>query len=176
MRIFPAVLLLILLQALTLAAPSAATAQDTASPEQMEEHDGLVFKSGESTAFTGLVQDFHQSGHPRLEARYAAGKLTASTVWYETGQVAEQVTVASDTWTIRRFGETGLLEEETVAGFEDGHKVSEQTRRWDAQGRLRTEVGFLKGKLQGTLKEYDDSGALTRNEIYEQGNLVKKIK
>jgi antitoxin component YwqK of YwqJK toxin-antitoxin module len=176
MRTIPTVLILALTLAMSLAKPSAATAQDTASPEQMEERGGLVFKSSEQPPFTGTVQDFHQSGKPRLEARYEAGKLVSSTVWYDNGQVAEQVSVVSDTWTIRRFGDTGRLEEETVARFQDGHKVSEETKRWDEDGRLRTEAGFEKGKLQGPLKEYDASGNLTRDEVYEQGKLVKKIK
>jgi len=170
------ILLAALILALALARPPVAPAQGYASPEQMEERGGLIFKSGDQTPYTGTVEDFHQSGKPRLEARYEDGKLASSTVWYENGQMAEHVSAALDTWTIRRYGETGRLEEETVARFQNGHKVSEQTRLWDEDGTLRTEAGFEKGKLQGPLKEYDPSGALVRDELYEQGKLVKKTK
>jgi len=156
--------------------PHLAAAAPDASPEDMVDQNGLMHKAGEAAPFTGMVRDFHPSGKPRLEARYEAGKLVSSTVWYASGQKAEEVSVASDTWTIRRFGETGRLEQETVAHFKDGHKVSEQTKRWDESGTLRTETGFENGKLQGELKEYSPAGALVRDEIYNQGVLVKKLK
>jgi antitoxin component YwqK of YwqJK toxin-antitoxin module len=156
------------------AAPAAA--QSAVSPEEMEERGGLLYKIGDKTPFTGLVQDFHQSGRVRLEARYASGRLASSTVWYENGQLAEQVDVAGDAWTIRRYSENGRLEEQTVATFQNGRKLTEQSKVWDESGQLRTEAGFHAGKLHGPLKEYDPSGALVRDEIYEQGKLVKKIK
>jgi len=84
--------------------------------------------------------------------------------------------VSAGVWTIRRFTENGRLEEETVAAFEGGRKVSEQSRMWDEAGRLRGEAGFKAGKLHGPLKEYDASGALTRDELYEQGKLIRKNK
>lgn len=172
MRAILTVLLLVLALMRSLVCP----AENMASPEQMEEHDGIVRKSGDTSPYTGLVQDYHQSGKPRLEARYDAGKLVSSKVWYENGQLAEAVTVSGDTWTIRRYGEAGRLEEETVAQFRDGHKVSELAKVWYENGQLKTEAGFASGKLQGTLKEYDPSGALVRHEVYEQGTLVKKTK
>jgi len=168
-------LLLALLLILCTGARLAAAPPD-ASPEDMVEQNGLIYKAGDQTPFTGTVRDYHQSGKPRLEARYEAGKLVSSTVWYATGQKAEEVSVASDTWTIHRFGETGKMEQEIVARFKDGHKISEQTKRWDEQGTLRSEAGFEKGKLQGELKEYSPSGTLERDEIYDQGALVKKLK
>ena len=168
--------LLIALLVILCAGPHFAMAAPDASPEDMVEQNGLIHKAGEAAPFTGMVRDYHQSGKPRLEARYEAGKLVSSTVWYASGQKAEEVSVASDAWTIRRFGETGRLEQETVAHFKDGHKVSEQTKRWDESGMLRTEAGFEKGKLQGELREYSPAGQLLRDEVYDQGVLVKKLK
>ena len=162
--------------ALALSASGAATAQSAASPEEMEERGGLIYRSGEQAPYSGLVQDLHQSGQARLEAVYEAGKLRSSKVWYENGQMAEQVDVAADTWTIRRFGEGGRLEEQTLATFRNGRKISEQSRLWDESGQLRTEAGFQSGKLHGALKEYDASGAVVRDELYDQGKLVKKNK
>jgi len=156
--------------------PLVLTAQSAASPEEMEEHGGLLHKSGDKVPYTGLVQDFHQSGKTRLEARYEAGKLVSSKVWYENGQLAEEVSASPDNWAIRRYGENGRLEEETLARFKDGRKVSEQAKVWYENGQLRTEAGFLAGKLHGLLKEYDPSGVLVRDELYEQGKLVRKIK
>ena len=168
--------LIVLLLALTLAGPQPATAQRSASPEEMEERGGLVHKAGDPAPFSGIVQDYHQSGKPRLEARYEAGKLTSSKVWYENGQLAEEVGVTQDAWSIRRFSENGALEEETQAKFQDGRKVSEQAKVWYENGQLRTEAGFASGKLQGPLREYDPSGVLVRDEVYDQGRLVKKNK
>lgn len=165
-----------LLLALALLRPQAHAAQAAASPEEMEERGGLIHKSGDSAPYSGQVQDLHQSGKPRLEAVYSGGRLVSSKVWYENGQIAEEVSVASDTWTIRRYGESGRLEEETVAVFQGGRKVSENTKLWGETGHVRTEAGFKGGKLHGPLKEYDDSGQLVRDELYEQGKLVKKIK
>lgn len=182
MRTLSAALCLVMLLALTLARPSTliaqtmALGQNSVSPEELEESGGLVRKTGEKAPYTGLVQDYHRSGSLRLEARYDAGKLVVSKVWYENGQLAEEVTVASDTWTIQRYGETGKLEERTVAHFAGGRKVSEQTRLWDENGQLRTEAGFELGKLQGPLKEFDASGEVVRDELYEKGKLVKKNK
>ncbi|WP_156920980.1 toxin-antitoxin system YwqK family antitoxin [Fundidesulfovibrio putealis] len=165
-----------LILALVLASAASVLAQGAASPEEMEERGGLIYKAGDKTPYTGMVQDLHQSGKVRLEARYAAGKLNASKVWYENGQLAEQVDVTADTWSIKRFGESGRLEEQTVATFQNGRKVSEQSRLWDEAGQLRTEAGFQAGKLHGPLKEYDASGAVVRDEVYDQGKLVKKNK
>jgi len=165
-----------LILGLALASAAPVLAQGAASPEEMEERGGLVYKAGDKIPFTGLVQDFHQSGKVRLEARYAAGKLNASKVWYENGQLAEQVDVSADTWSIKRFGEGGRLEEQTVAIFQNGRKVSEQSKLWDESGQLRTEAGFQAGKLHGPLKEYDAAGAVVRDEVYDQGKLVKKNK
>lgn len=182
MRTLSVVLSLVLLLALALARPSAllaqtiALGQNSVSPEELEESGGLVRKAGDKSPYTGLVQDYHRSGSLRLEARYEAGRLVSSKVWYENGQLAEEVSVASDTWTIQRYGETGKLEERTVARFEGGRKVSEQTRLWDENGQLRTEAGFEMGKLQGPLKEYDASGQLVRDELYDKGKLIKKNK
>lgn len=145
-------------------------------PEHMEERGGLIYKSGDKTPFTGLVRDFHQSGKPRLEAQYSAGMLASSKVWYSTGQIAEEVTVSAGAWTIKRFSEAGRLEEETLASFENGRRVSEQSRMWDETGKLRNEVGFKGGKLHGPQKEYDATGALVRDEVYDQGKLVRKNK
>ncbi|MFZ5425582.1 MAG: toxin-antitoxin system YwqK family antitoxin [Thermodesulfobacteriota bacterium] len=171
-------LLLSIFLALILSAlpPGAVRAGLTASPEEMEERAGVIHKSGDPSPFTGVVKDLHQSGAPRLEAVYAGGKLVTSKVWYENGQLAEEVFVSSDAWTIRRYGESGRLEEETMATFRGGRKVSEHTKLWSEQGKLKTEAGFMAGKLHGPLKEYDDAGVLIRDEIYEQGKLVKKIK
>jgi antitoxin component YwqK of YwqJK toxin-antitoxin module len=168
--------LIILLAVLTLLCPAAATAQAEASPDQMEERGGLVHKAGEQAPFTGIVRDLHQSGKPRLEASYAAGKLASSKVWYENGQLAEEVAISGETWNIRRFAENGHLEEEILARFSAGKKVSEQTRAWDEAGQLRNEVAISGGKLHGVLKEYDSSGVLVREELYEHGKLVKKTK
>lgn len=165
-----------LLLALALIRPAVHAAQPAASPEEMEERGGLVHRSGDSAPFTGNVQDLHQSGKPRLEAVYSGGRLISSKVWYESGQIAEEVQVSADTWTIRRYGESGRLEEETVAVFQGGRKVSERTKLWGESGHVRTEAGFKGGKLHGPLKEYDDSGQLVRDEVYEQGKLVKKLK
>ncbi len=150
--------------------------QSAALPEEMEEQGGLVHRIGEAAPYTGIVQDLHQSGKPRLRAEYNAGKLVSSKLWYESGQVAEEVSIQGDTWTIRRYGETGHMEEETVAVFSGGRKTSEHIKRWDENGKLITEAGFRQGKLDGPLKEYDASGALVRDEIYDKGKLVKKIK
>lgn len=161
---------------LALARPQVCVAQSPASPEEMEEHGGLIHKAGDKAPYTGLVQDYHQSGKTRLEALYDAGKLVSSKVWYENGQLAEEVSASPDNWTIRRYGENGRLEEETLARFKDGRKISEQSKVWYDNGQLRTEAGFLAGKLHGPLKEYDPSGVLVRDELYEQGKLVKKTK
>jgi antitoxin component YwqK of YwqJK toxin-antitoxin module len=161
---------------LALAHPLVLTAQSAASPEEMEEHGGILHKAGDKAPYTGLVQDYHQSGKTRLEARYEAGKLVSSKVWYENGQLAEEVSASPDNWAIRRYGENGRLEEETLARFKDGRKLSEQSKVWYENGQLRTEAGFLAGKLHGPLKEYDPSGILMRDELYEQGKLVSKNK
>lgn len=168
--------LIVLLLALSLARPIASPAQNAASPEELEERGGLVHKAGDPAPYSGIVQDYHHSGKPRLEARYEAGKLVSSKVWYENGQLAEEVNVTQDAWSIRRFSENGALEEETLAKFQNGRKVSEQSKVWYENGQLRTEAGFSAGKLQGPLKEYDQSGALIRDEVYDQGKLVKKNK
>jgi len=168
--------LFLLLQLAMCAVPSLILAQGAASPEEMEERDGLIHRSGESQPFTGLVQDLHASGKPRLEARYEAGRLLSSKLWYESGQLAEEVAVVQDTWTIKRFAENGRMEEETVARFRDGRKFSEQTKLWDESGVLRTEAGFQGGKLQGPLKEYAPDGSLVRDEVYDRGKLVQKNK
>jgi len=168
-----ALIVLVLALALT---GRASLAQNTSSPEEMEEHEGLIHKSGDPSAYSGIVQDYHQSGKPRLEARYEAGKLVSSKVWYENGQLAEEVSASQEAWSIRRYSENGILEEETLARFQGGRKVSEQAKVWYENGQLRTEAGFSLGKLQGPLKEYDPSGTLIRDELYEQGKLVKKNK
>ncbi|WP_243438603.1 toxin-antitoxin system YwqK family antitoxin [Fundidesulfovibrio soli] len=173
MRILFAVLLAIAAVGWSL---SVAVAQSGASPYEMEERGGLVYRSGESAPYTGLVQDLHQSGQPRLEAHYQGGKLASSKLWYEGGQLAEEVAVAADTWTIRRYQENGRLEEETVAVFRGGRKFSERARLWDEDGKLRSEVGFQGGKLQGPLREFDASGKLVRDEVYDQGVLTQKNK
>lgn len=173
MRILFAVLLALAAVGCSL---TVAVAQSGASPEEMEERDGLVYKSGENAPYTGLVQDLHQSGQPRLEAHYQGGKLADSKLWYEGGQIAEEVTVAGDTWTIRRYQENGRLEEETVAVFRGGKKFSERSRIWDEDGKLRSEVSSQGGKLQGPLRQFDASGRLVRDEVYEQGVLTQKNK
>uniref|UniRef100_A0A7C4AHK5 Toxin-antitoxin system YwqK family antitoxin n=1 Tax=Fundidesulfovibrio putealis TaxID=270496 RepID=A0A7C4AHK5_9BACT len=169
-------LLALLLAAGVLAASLTALSQAAVSSEDMEERAGLLYKSGDSTPYTGAVRDLHQSGKPRLEAHYQAGKLTSSRIWYENGQLAEEVSVSQDTWTIRRFSENGRLEDEIVARFQGGRKVSEQSRMWHDNGKLRSEAGFQAGKLHGPLREYDPNGVLVRDEVYEQGKLVKKNK
>jgi len=168
-----ALIVLVLALALT---GRASLAQNASSPEEMEEHEGLVHKSGDSSPYSGIVQDYHQSGKPRLEARYDAGRLVSSKVWYENGQLAEEVNVSQDAWSIRRYSENGILEEETLARFQGGRKVSEQAKVWYENGQLKTEAGFSLGKLHGPLREYDPSGVLVRDELYEQGKLVKKNK
>lgn len=165
-----------MLAVLALCRPAAAAAQAAASPEQMEERGGLVHKMGEQAPYTGIVRDLHQSGKSRLEASYAAGRLVESKVWYENGQMAEEVFVSGEAWNIRRFAENGRLEEEILARFSGGKKISEQTRVWDESGQIRTEFSIAGGKLHGVLKEYDASGLVVREEVYEQGKLVKKTK
>ena len=89
MRTFFTALVLLL----TLVHPLALVAQNAASPEEMEERAGLVYKSGDQKPYTGLVLDYHQSGKTRLEAHYTAGKLISSKLWYENGRTAEEVSV-----------------------------------------------------------------------------------
>jgi len=158
------------------AVPGLTLAQSAASPEEMEERGGLIHKSGDNHPYSGLVQDLHASGKSRLEARYESGRLVSSKLWYESGQLAEEVAVVQDAWTIKRYAENGRMEEQTVARFRDGRKVSEQTRLWDEAGVLRTEAGFQGGKLQGPLKEYAPDGSLVRDEVYDRGKLVQKNK
>ena len=151
-------------------------AQAVSTPEDLEERGGLIYKSGEKTPFSGLARDFHENGKPRLEANYQTGKLLGSKVWYSTGTLAEEVAVTADQWTIRRFTEEGRLEEETVAQFSGGRKTSERSKIWHDNGQLRTEAGFQGGKLDGTLREFAPDGTLLRDEVYDRGKLLKKVK
>lgn len=153
-----------------------ARCQTVVAPEDIQERDGLFYRGGDAQPFTGMVRDLHESGKPRLEAQYQAGKLASSKVWYESGQQAEDVSANGEVWTIKRYDEKGRLEEETVATFRNGRKISERSRLWHETGKLRIEAGFEGGKLSGPLREYDENGVLVRDEIYDQGKLVKKAK
>ncbi len=167
---------LMLAAALLLTWPHTVLADGVSAPEDLEERSGLIYKSGESAPFTGMARDVHENGTPRLEANYQAGKLLGSKVWYSNGKLAEEVAVTADQWTIRRFTEEGRLEEETVAQFSGGRKVSEKSKIWHENGQLRTEAGFQGGKLDGTLKEFAPDGTLLRDEVYDRGKLLKKVK
>lgn len=167
---------LILATALSLPWPSVLHAQSASAPEDLEERAGLLYKSGESAPFTGFARDFHESGKPRLEATYQGGRLLGSKVWYANGKLAEEVTVSAEQWTIRRFAEDGNLEEDTVAQFTGGRKTAEKSKIWYDNGQLRTEAGFQDGKLDGTLREYSPDGTLLRDEVYDRGKLLKKVK
>lgn len=166
----------LLAMSLLLLWPPDLLAQASIATEDLEERAGLLFKSGENTPFTGLARDFHENGTPRLEANYQGGRLLGSKVWYGNGKLAEEVSVTADQWTIRRFTEEGCLEEETVAQFSGGRKISEKSKIWYDNGLLRTEAGFQGGKLDGTLKEYAQDGTLLRDEVYDRGKLLKKVK
>lgn len=154
----------------------AAKAQDAAKPEELQERGGAFFRNGDAQPFTGPVREQHETGKPRLEANYQNGKLVSSKVWYESGVLAEDVVVADEVWTIKRYGENGNIEEETVAQFRNGRKISERSKLWYESGKLRMEAGFEGGKLAGPLKEYDERGGLIRDELYQKGVLVQKVK
>ena len=148
----------------------------SASPEDIQERGGVCYRTGESVPYTGMVRDTHESGKPRLEARYQAGRLVESHVWYANGQMAEEVRVTGDVWVIRRFSEDGRIEEETSAQFRNGRKVSERSTIWHENGQMRIEAGFENGKLHGPLKEYESDGTLLRDEVYDNGVMIKKNK
>ena len=151
-------------------------AQAQVKPEELQERGGLFYRNGDAQPYSGPVREQHESGKPRLEAGYQDGRLTSSKVWYESGTLAEEVVVAADTWTIKRYGEDGRIEEETVAEFRNGRKIAERSKLWHESGKLRIEAGFEGGKLSGPLREYDEHGVLIRDERYEKGVLVQKTK
>lgn len=146
------------------------------APENIQERGGVCYRTGDSAPYTGLVRDHHESGKPRLEARYEAGRLESSRVWYENGRLAEEVNVSGDTWVVRRYSDEGRLEEETRAQVRGGRKVSERSTVWYENGNIHIEAGFANGKLHGPLKEYTPEGGLVRDETYDNGVMVKKAK
>ncbi|WP_027182876.1 toxin-antitoxin system YwqK family antitoxin [Desulfovibrio inopinatus] len=143
---------------------------------EIVERDGVYYKKGEETPFTGVLERRRKDGLPRLEERYEHGRIIRMRQWHPNGKLAEETAVSGDTWTLRLWNEDGILEQETNVVVKDKKKVSESSKLWHENGQLKLEIHFAGEKLDGVVREYAKDGTLIKHEIYSQGKLVTKIK
>ncbi|MBF0481678.1 MAG: hypothetical protein HQK81_07235 [Desulfovibrionaceae bacterium] len=157
-------------------APLARAAERTAQSGQLVEKDGLYYVAGETAPFTGVVRDSDETGKPRVERRFAAGKTVAVRQWRQNGSLASETVIEASGLTRKLWYDNGNPEEQTQVVIERGEKVSEHSAMYYEDGKPRLEIGYRHEALQGALREYAPDGSLVRDETYDQGKLTRKSK
>ena len=151
-----------LLLLITLFVPMVALGQ--VRSDQLETRDGLLYRVGEDTPYTGDVQDtgelagrvedgkrmgewttYFPNGQRGMVEVYEAGIRTERISWYENGAMS------SRTYFDAEGGITGLMQ------------------HWDRQGNLREAHEWENGVEHGDAKLYDHNGALLRSATFVDG-------
>jgi antitoxin component YwqK of YwqJK toxin-antitoxin module len=135
---------------------------------------------GRPRRMTTLEQEFHESGPLVRERRWKAserGELQLEQHWYLNGQPRGKVEyLDGDGRAIRRetrFHDNGrpAFEGSWLAGSRSGNAAIGVHKRYDAEGRLRSERHHdEKGRVTRE-RELDESGRITRDdEVFEDGS------
>jgi len=131
----------------------------------LEERDGLLYRDGSETPYSGPIVDpgeltgrvsnglrdgewlwTYPSGEPDHRMVYASGEITLSEGWHRNGQLELR-------WEYR-----------------DGvpHGTS---RSWDRHGTLRQERAWANGRPEGTYRLWDHNGGVLYTAEYRDGAL-----
>jgi len=100
--------------------------------------------------------------HDRLkkEESYAAGQLLNTKEYYESGQLrSESVYEPGGRRVFKEYGVNKKLKGEVV--YQNG-KLDGPVKCYYEQGQLRSEMFYKDGKLEGVTKEYEKSGSLKK--------------
>lgn len=152
--------------------PAAATSPIEASPDQLERREGLLYATGSTQAFTGLLVEPYPSGALKARSEVVRGRLHGiSEGWYTHGQLQ-----------VREHFSNGVSHGLRQKWHADGTRWSEATidqgkmegwyRRWHPNGRLAEEVEMRNNSPQGVARAFDAEGRLLREVQVEAGRPV----
>ena len=120
--------------------------------EIQKRKNGLLYKRGSRTPYTGFVISIYPSGEIRSKGSVQNGKMTGEyTEYFEGGQVK--------------------IKGEYRNGVQEGTWITNHNT-----GAVALKGQFINGLLQGTWYVYSQDGMLAKKMIYHNGILTKTIR
>ena len=114
---------------------------ETLHRRHTEEKEGLLFKIGSDTPFSGIMIDRYWSGQKRAEGYFKDGKREGLfTGWHENGQKSGELY------------------------FKDGKEEGLHTQ-WHENGQKRAELYFKDGKQEGLFTGWHENGQKQVEEV-----------
>lgn len=146
------------LAAFVLISPTA-TAQVTS--DELEQRDGLYYRTGQPAPFTGLVENPGES-RGNVENGERVGEWTW---WYPDGQRALLISYDDGTpLNQTRWHENGQVSSRTT--YDDEGRITGLMQHWDVNGTLRDAHEWEAGMEHGEARQYDHNGNLLRTAYY----------
>ena len=140
---------------------------------------GIRFDKSTDLPFTGTQQlRYINNDNLYAESVYEDGVLKSSTRFDSDGNLESRFEYGyiDDKYSItRQFNENGILIFENVAP--DSDKSLGKIKEWHPMGQIKFEMTYKFGGLyHGLMTLYDEEGEIVEQELYEDGELVQKIK
>jgi len=139
---------------------------------------GIMFDET-GNPFTGTQQVRHVSNDSLYsETVYMDGVLKSNTVYNEDGTLMGKYEfdyIGEKFLTTKRFNKDGLLIEEWISPTADDTLGS--IKQWHSNGQLKFEMTFKENLIyHGLMTRYNENGDVIKQEKYENGELVEKVK
>ena len=135
--------------------------------------EGRLYRSTESTPFTGLMIERYEEGTLKARSSISNGVLQGISEGWHTNGVMD----------VREHFTNGVSHGLREKWFESGKKISEGTivagkfegpfRRWHENGQLAEEIEMKHGEPDGVAKSYFPSGFLKTQARLQNGKVVE---
>lgn len=137
----------------------------------LEQREGVFFRVGAATPFTGVVTDHFTGGPLKLRSAVVDGRLHGESSGWFTNGLPE----------LREHFQHGLPHGLRTTWHPNGQKRSEGRlvagqqhglyRQWDENGTLVVEAGFADGKPHGLSRAWHPDGSLKAEALMNHGEV-----
>jgi len=130
--------------------------------------EGKVYQIKSKTPDNGELTRYDEDGNIRMKLQFENGEQVLAIHYYETGQKKSRVEKTDQGHNMTYWYENGQKEEKILSGL---------VREWYPNGQLRAEVRMNETRdYHGDMRKWCEKGTLLAHEVYDDGNLVEKIK
>lgn len=130
--------------------------------------EGKLYELRGKEPYTGELKDHYDDGTLKMKSVFHEGVRKSTIHYYKNGKKQSSYIMTDDGWEMTNWYISGQKQDEYLPGI---------IREWYENGQLKAEVKMNDFKeYDGSMKMWDDKGALIVHEIYENGTLIETVK
>jgi antitoxin component YwqK of YwqJK toxin-antitoxin module len=134
----------------------------------MIEKNGLIYKRGESSPYTGILRDYHKNGKVNHEYNYKNGKEKGiGKIYDENSNLINVINFLDGKKAVKEYDDDGTLEKEFYLNIND--ELEGMMKEYYISGNIMSETNWKNGELNGLSKDYSEDGILEDETNYKDG-------